>query len=829
MDSVVSYINMMLEKYAGCKCIIIGDFNFECSLRCKGFNSFKKFTDSVDVVNCDDINSSSVGYTYIHESLNHRSLIDHVFMSKTLKGLVINHTILDEGDNTSDHLPVSFKIRCNLSRAAGGVSVKNEVPVYRWDKGDVYSYNVSTGILLDRLYHPQHCLECEGNCPVTDHHMDIDIYLAEIVHCLTRAADLYIPKVKKSVYKHYWSSALNDLKQESIAAHGLWKSAGKPPDGFLFNLKKNAKYRYKLAIRDSARAAEEEFSDDMYESLCNKEINQFWKTWKNKTRVGPPAVSMVDGTVQPREIADKFANYFKQNYGSASIGLLEPNNDYPLTTNYETKKWLFNLNDVCIAMKGLQIGKSAGEDRISPEHIKFAHDSLAKHLLQLFNMIMCHGYVPKSFGSGIIIPILKDKHSDTSILENYRGITLSSVISKLFETCLTVKFNTYLVSNDLQFGFKKGYGCHHAVYVMQTVTDYFRNRGSCVYIAALDASKAFDKLNHRCLVRKMLQRGIPQCFICVLTDWYTKLTSVVRWQGMLSTSFSINAGVRQGGVLSPVLFNLYMDDMIEQLKESGYGCYINRHFFGCIMYADDILLLSASVTGLQKLLDLSYKYSSRVGLTFNANKSNCVMVGVRRNTRLPDMFIGDKAVAWSLSLKYLGIVFEAGRSLNVDCSAIRRKFYAACNSVLHRCKLAPENVKLHLVQSHCLPLLMYCMGALRLSPSAIADISVCWNDSFRKIYGLNRWESVALVQLFTNSLPFKLMYHQYRWNFCDAAFLGVENTVPKPVKILLEIVKRDTALCIDYCAVYNYEGHSKACRRAAIADYFRETCGIRLS
>ena len=112
------------------------------------------------------------------------------------------------------------------------------------------------------------------------------------------------------------------------------------------------------------------------------------------------------------------------------------------------------------------------------------------------------------------------------------------------------------------------------------------------------------------------------------------------------------------------------------------------------------------------------------------------MVGQKYNMQIPDLCIGGLPIKWTTTLKYLGIIFEAGHNLHVDTSAIRRKFYATCNSILYKCKNAHENVKLHLVHTYCLPILMYCLGALKLSAAEIEQIGVCWNDAFRKIYGL---------------------------------------------------------------------------------------------
>ena len=116
--------------------------------------------------------------------------------------------------------------------------------------------------------------------------------------------------------------------------------------------------------------------------------------------------------------------------------------------------------------------------------------------MTLFNIMSVHGFVPDSFGVGTIVPIIKNRLSDVTDSSNYRGITLSPLISKLFEHCILDKYNSYMASSDLQFGFKKNLGCNHAVFALRQCVEYFVTCGSSVYMAALDATKAFDRINH---------------------------------------------------------------------------------------------------------------------------------------------------------------------------------------------------------------------------------------------------------------------------------------------------------------------------------------------
>jgi hypothetical protein len=177
-------------------------------------------------------------------SLYHKSLIDHVVVSNELKACISNYCIVCDDANMSDHLPVTFMLSYSSNghsekRASNGIKTICE---YRWDKGDLVDYYLYSGMLLNRIHHVFSCQTVAGRCKEVDHHLDIEIYYEEIVHCLQASADLCVLKIPKSALKHYWSVELNELKQKSCEACNIWYSAGKPKSGDLYMLKKRCTF-----------------------------------------------------------------------------------------------------------------------------------------------------------------------------------------------------------------------------------------------------------------------------------------------------------------------------------------------------------------------------------------------------------------------------------------------------------------------------------------------------------------------------------------------------------------------------------------------------------
>ena len=138
-------------------------------------------------------------------------------------------------------------------------------------------------------------------------------------------------------------------------------------------------------------------------------------------------------------------------------------------------------------------------------------------------------YVRNDFGQGVIIPIPKGEgkllHNKS---EDYRGITVSPVISKVYELGLAQFLNKYLYSSERQMGFKKGVGCSNAIFSVREVVHYFTSNSSKVNICTVDLSKAFDRISYDIMFSKLIDRNVPRCVIEIIRDWYGKMLSAVK-------------------------------------------------------------------------------------------------------------------------------------------------------------------------------------------------------------------------------------------------------------------------------------------------------------
>jgi hypothetical protein len=257
-------------------------------------------------------------------------------------------------------------------------------------------------------------------------------------------------------------------------------------------------------------------------------------------------------------------------------------------------------------------------------------------LSALFRACLLHGYLSHDLLVCALSPIVKDPNGDISSSKNYRGIAISSLVLKVFDNCLLLLFGNLLSNDVLQFGFQKGCSTVQCTWAVQeTISKYLRN-GSEVYCCLLDFSKAFDKVNFERLFQKLLKRSFPAIFLRLILYIYMNQSCYIRWNSVESTSFKVKNGVRQGAILSPSLFCVYLDTLLSSLRDSGFGCYIAGSYIGALGYADDVTLLATSRQSLQKMLKLCEDFSSSHSMLFSTDpdpvksKTKCMFFSRKR-------------------------------------------------------------------------------------------------------------------------------------------------------------------------------------------------------
>jgi len=148
-------------------------------------------------------------------------------------------------------------------------------------------------------------------------------------------------------------------------------------------------------------------------------------------------------------------------------------------------------------------------------------------------------------------------------------------------------------------------------------------------------------------------------------------------------------------------------------------------YTGCLAYADDLILISASVVKLQKMLDICFTYGTNLDIRFNPTKSFLFKVGKDFSKNVPDLCIDGQNMAWVNTLKYLGMYFDTGKTVKANTSRSARNFYASANNILSYTRSDNDITRLHLFETYCLPLITYGLNCIFVSVSQLRKYSVC--------------------------------------------------------------------------------------------------------
>ena len=739
------------------------------------------FCAKFDLIKCDSFisNSSPTTYTYSHDSLGQWKWNDHFLISRRLENSTTNHTILNEGENPSDHLPILFSLSIPLIPTRPSVTETKDAKL-RWDKITLcqkqqYANRLSN--LVESSQWPLSTSRCQASCHCSDTkcHETIQAEYDYLLFCLKTAA-APLPRHKPGVEKDWWTTNLTNLRDQSISIHRRWEALGKPNQGLIHSERLRIRASYKKAIRDAQRAPKQQSWNRLHASMVSNDSNSFWKSWRtlySKNNSSFPPV--VDGQSSKTAIADSFKQHFEKN--------AQPNNrqkvedlDVKFRAAYadycvkhenacNCQNYHASFDSVLDAVMCLKHGKSADDDGISAEHFLNAPYAVFPRLQLLFNAMLIHSYVPSQFARGSILPLVKDNNGNRSDINNYRGITISPIVSKIFEHLLKSMLIPFLETNPLQFGFKKKSSTIHATYCLKETINHFVDNGSRVFCAFLDASKAFDRLVHAGLFIKLISRNIPMIILDIIIFWYSHLYCRVKWDEHLSEWFAVKAGVRQGGFLSPNFYCLYVEDLIAILKSKNIGCHILSVFVAALIYADDMAILAPSVKGLCTLLEACSEYCSEWDICLNARKSKLMYFGRRcQNLFVPSL--NGTPIEWVDTCQYLRICLVS--SLHFKCSVTDRihKFYKCANAIFRIEGRSDDLTMLSLVETHCVPILTYGIEVAEfLDAHQRSKVRAAYNSLFRKIFGYRNFESVTDLQLSLARPTWELLCHSRKASF----------------------------------------------------------------
>ena len=412
----------------------------------------------------------------------------------------------------------------------------------------------------------------------------------------------------------------------------------------------------------------------------------------------------MDNAIGDIQITEVLKHKYKSLYNSVPTSDAEMQSLYSIVNNGINRDQLQDIyvtsDIIAQCIKRLKRSKIDGNYGFKSDHLINGGKRLHILLSMLFKSMLIHGYNANDLVLSSIISIPKDIRSSLSSSDNYRGISLFNGICKLFDYVIMHTCNDYLYTSDMQFGFKPQHSTTMCSLVYHEIINHYMSNNSDVYSCLLDASKAFDKVHYGKLFHILLNRKVPFCIIRLLMDSFERQMARVMWNSHVSDYFSISNGVKQGGVISPVMFNLYLDNLLISLKQSGLGCHINGTYMGALGYADDITLTCPSLYGLNSMLDICNQFAKNNHVIFNTKKTICIKYGDAVKPQECAM-LNDTHLSWGGNVRHLGNFFDSKLVNNVDSFHKCSQFIGQFNNLRSKFGHLQPDIQGNLLKTHC--------------------------------------------------------------------------------------------------------------------------------
>ena len=555
------------------------------------------------------------------------SVIDYFIVSESLMPYINFFKVHEYDGNMSDHCKISMMLSVNCFINVTNSSLRSFLNRYIWTEDScskfqeaLVSENVKKLITLFENEHPV----------VSD--IGINNMVDSFNQIVYEAADMVLKKKrnKKSVNirsrphkkAKWYDQSLIVAKRQLNYKLVLFKKFHNDPYirsayfSALKHFRKLRKFKFRKYKHDLIAKLD---------SLCDKNPKEYWKLLEE--------ICITCNKSQTRTVGSVSSCDWLHHFEQLNSNTIHDTRLDAQLENLEKEKifskldYTISSSEICKAIQGLKSNKASGFDIIINEMLKTGQQQLHGPLLKLFNTVFSSGIYPAQWSQGYINPIYKKGSRDDP--SNYRGITINSCVGKLFTKILNMRLENFLYENkiihDEQIGFTKDKRTTDHMFVLKTLVEKHTTKGSKpLYTCFVDFKGAFDSVWHTGLFYKLRKIGISDKFYSIIKNMYLKTELCVKADSALTDSFHSSIGVRQGDNLSPNLFKIFVNDFQNTLDTACDPVLLNETPLSCLFYADDLVLMSSSQTGLQTALNKLNTFCNEWKLSINFSKTKCL-------------------------------------------------------------------------------------------------------------------------------------------------------------------------------------------------------------
>ena len=425
-------------------------------------------------------------------------------------------------------------------------------------------------------------------------------------------------------------------KEIALFWRSIWLNNNSPRQGVVADIMRRTRAKYHYCIREVKKNELLHKKQAMARSIAENNSRNLWTECRKIRQKLANSPNCMDTVVGDKNITELFGYKYDELYNSVSYDkdeflTLQKENDCNIelycidNVNHESSNHIhthdITVEHVTNAISHLKSEKNDNFEGLSSDNFKNGTHLLNVYISLLFSTMLSHGTAPAGLLLSTLVSLIKNKRGNKCDSNNYRAIAISSIIGKLFDTVLLKLQHASLFTDSLQFGFKPNSSTVICTSLLRDTIEYYNENGSDCYLLLLDASKAFDRVEYVRLFRTLSDRNMCPIVLRLLMNMYINQSFQVKWNNIISSQSHVSNGVKQGGCLSPTLFSVYLNELIETLRKNNIGCRYGSEYMGVFCYADDLSLLCPSFTGIKEMLKTCEDYAMKHNILFNAKKS----------------------------------------------------------------------------------------------------------------------------------------------------------------------------------------------------------------